>query len=253
MVYVRPRRQIDSCRAPRARQIGEPSAAYKRDGDSFSEGRGCKCDIAVKGEGGEERRSRDRKGDYLRWSHLERSPIPGGRNQSSMDFPGIPTVRRNNLSAFIARLASVGVRDPELCVLALWILRDTLETPRSLTRGAEDPNHASSEQDLPTIAELLPTALAWFQYCGHKIESLCLHHQDYESSNSEIGELAKSAQMMPSSGFSVARWMFWRERLEEISGCGDEDVAALAVKAWKTMKFWGERVESLGGTVQDME
>ncbi|KAF7888205.1 uncharacterized protein EAF02_002746 [Botrytis sinoallii] len=58
---------------------------------------------------------------------------------------------------------------------------------------------------------------------------------------------------MPSSGLSVARWIFWRERLEEMNRCGNEEVAPLALKAWKTMKFWGERIESREGAKQDME
>ncbi|KAF7904197.1 hypothetical protein EAF00_001531 [Botryotinia globosa] len=164
----------------------------------------------------------------------------------------IPAAQRHNLSAFVARLASVGVRDPELCLVAIWILRDTLETPRPLTSGAEATSH-DSEKRLTTIADLLPAAIVWFQYCGHKIETLCILNQNFESGLSETGELAKNAQIMPNSGFSAARWIFWRDRLEEISRCRNEEVAPLASKAWKTMKFWGERIESIDGTKQDME
>jgi hypothetical protein len=150
-----------------------------------------------------------------------------------------PSVERHNLSAFVARLASVGVRDPELGLVAIWILRDTLETPRPITKRED----TSDDEQLITVADLLPATMAWFLYCGHKIESLCILNQDFES-DSETGELAKRANVTPNSGFSVARWIFWRDRLEEISHCGDEEVAALASKTWRTMKCWGERIET---------
>jgi hypothetical protein len=149
----------------------------------------------------------------------------------------LPSVERYNLSAFVARLASVGVRDPELGLVAIWILRDTLETPR-------EANTSNSEEQLATVADLLPATMAWFLYCGHKIETLCILNQNFES-NSETGELAKSANVMPSSGFSVARWTFWRDQLEEISHCEDEEVALLALKTWRIMKASGERIETM--------
>jgi hypothetical protein len=155
----------------------------------------------------------------------------------------LPSVERHNLSAFVARLASVGVRDPELSLVAIWILRDTLETPRPLTRRRQ-ASTSNSEEQLATVADLLPDTMAWFLYCGHKIENLCILKQNFES-NSETGDLARRANVVPNSGFSVARWMFWRDRLEEISHCEDEEVAPLASKTWRTMKAWGERIEAM--------
>ncbi|KAF7888206.1 uncharacterized protein EAF02_002747 [Botrytis sinoallii] len=107
--------------------------------------------------------------------------------------PSIPPVQRHNLSAFIARLAFVGVRDPELCLVGLWILRDTLETPLLLTSGGAEAPRQDSEQRPCTIADRLLTVLVWFQHCGHKIKSLCILNQDFESGVSEIGELAQKA------------------------------------------------------------
>ncbi|KAH6639039.1 hypothetical protein C7974DRAFT_410033 [Boeremia exigua] len=152
-----------------------------------------------------------------------------------------PSVDRHNLSAFVARLASVGVRDPELGLVAIWILRDTLETPRPLTRTETDTN--DSENQPAAIVDLLPAATAWFLYCGHKIESLCIQNQNFGSS-SKTGELARRAEIEPDCGFSVARWTFWRDRLDEIRQCGDREVAQLAEKAHRTMKAWGERIET---------
>lgn len=115
-------------------------------------------------------------------------------------------VERQNLSAFVARLASVGVRDPELSLVAIWILRDTLETPRPLT-GRQEANSSDSEQQLPIIADLLLAAMQWFLYCDDNIEILCLLAKDFESI-SETGESTERANVTPNSGFSVARWGF---------------------------------------------
>jgi hypothetical protein len=93
--------------------------------------------------------------------------------------------------------------------------------------------------------------MAWFLYCGHKIESLCISNQNFES-ESETGELARKANVTPDSGFSVARWTFWRDRLEEISHCEDEEIAPLASRMWRTMKSWGERIETMNNTKRDM-
>jgi hypothetical protein len=163
----------------------------------------------------------------------------------------LPSVERYNLSAFVARLASVGVRDPELGLVAIWVLRDTLETPRPLSRR-RDSTTSDSEEQLTTIADLLPATMAWFLYCGHKIERLCILNQNFES-NSDTGELAKTANVTTNSGFSVARWTFWRDRLEEISRYEDEEVGPLASKPWRTMKVWGGRIETKNGTKRDME
>jgi len=153
-----------------------------------------------------------------------------------------PSVERNNLTAFIARLTSVGVCDPELGLVAIWDLRDTLETSQPLT-GRRQANTSDSEQQLPNAAGLLPAAMPWFLYCGHKIETLRLLEQDF-GSDSETGELAERVNVTPNSGFIVARWAFWRDRLEEISRCGDEEVAPLAAKIWRTMKAWGQEIET---------
>ncbi|KAF7938903.1 uncharacterized protein EAE98_001240 [Botrytis deweyae] len=146
--------------------------------------------------------------------------------------PSIPPVQHHNLSAFIARLASVGVCDPKLCLVRLWILCNTLKTLLLLTSGGAEASRHDLEQRLYTITNLLPTVLVWFQYCGHKIESLYLLNQDFEFGISEIGELTQKAQIMPtSSGFSIARWIFWKKRLEELNRYRNKEIAPLTLKA----------------------
>jgi hypothetical protein len=106
------------------------------------------------------------------------------------------------------------------------------------------PSGSNNENPQASIANFLPAANVWFLYCGHKVESLRIQTQNYDS-DAETGELARRANITPNSGFSVARWRFWRDRLEEISHCEDQEVAQLAEKTRKTMKTWGERIECM--------
>lgn len=102
----------------------------------------------------------------------------------------LPVRQRRNLSAFIARLASWGVRDPALCWCAIWILREALETPRPLVSTA-----AGSPIDQLPIADMVPAAGVWFELCGYKIEILCLANHDFDDST--IGSLAKDHGCSP--------------------------------------------------------
>lgn len=123
---------------------------------------------------------------------------------------------RHNLAAFTARATALGVRGPDLSVCALWLLRAALETARPLTR-------VENSDEVP-IAELLPACIAWFRYCNHKLLTLAVNSHVFpalEPHLSEPGELAHTLQ----PGFSVARWLFWRQRFKELSRCGAEEVA----------------------------
>jgi hypothetical protein len=90
-----------------------------------------------------------------------------------------PQIKRFHRSA-----RRIGVHNPELCLVAIWVLRDTLETPQPLTKRAE-PTDSDSEKQLASIADLLPAAVVWFQYCGYKIASLCILNQNFEPGLSE--------------------------------------------------------------------
>jgi hypothetical protein len=47
---------------------------------------------------------------------------------------------------------------------------------------------------------------------------------DLDPELSAPGELARKANVSE-TGFSVSRWLFWRQRFKELSRCGDEQVA----------------------------
>lgn len=89
---------------------------------------------------------------------------------------------RHNLAAFTAHVTALGVRDPELSVCALWLLRTALETPRPLTR-------AEAGNEVPLV-ELLPACIAWFQYCSHKLLTLSVNNHVSDPGYSDPGALA---------------------------------------------------------------
>jgi hypothetical protein len=103
-----------------------------------------------------------------------------------------------------------------------------------------------------SVATLLPAAITWFEHCGYRLESLSIANQDYDSSTT--GELAQAANVLPSSGFSLSRWCFWKSRLVTLSHSVDAEVADLANRGHKIMCFWGERIEQIQqtqGTIED--
>lgn len=168
----------------------------------------------------------------------------------------MPARQRRNMSAFTARLASWGICDPDLCLCAIWILRDALEIKRPLvvtsSNNQSDDVSCDPEKD-KSVATLLPAAISWFEYCGYKLESLSIANQDYEHDSSAIGELAQAANVLPTSGFSLSRWRFWKSRLVSLIHSGETEVADLASRGHKIMGFWGERIEQIqqiGDTVQ---
>ena len=134
----------------------------------------------------------------------------------SMDMS--PT-HRHNFAAFTARLTAIGVCDPDLTFCALWLLRQTLETPRPLIR----PENG----DQVSLAELLPACIAWFEYCSHKLLTLAVNDHsiaDVDPRFSAPGELARNANV-EHAGHSLSRWLFWRQRFKDMSRCRDEQVA----------------------------
>lgn len=64
---------------------------------------------------------------------------------------------------------------------------------------------------------------------------------------SALGELAQSAHVT-SSGFSKSRWLFWRQRLDEISQCCQEEVAK---QARYGVHIMGQRVKEISLVVMD--
>ena len=144
---------------------------------------------------------------------------------------------RHNFAAFTARLPALGVCGTGLSSCALWLLREALETPRQLTR----PENGSGEV---AVAELLRACLAWLTYCSHKLLTLSVTNHSFPEADlhlSEPGELARNAKV-ERAGFSVSRWLFWRQRFKDLTRCGDEQVAEEAGRGFDSMINTGRQM-----------
>lgn len=53
----------------------------------------------------------------------------------------MPHRERHNLSTFVARLTSWDICEPNLFLCAIWILSDTLESPRPLAEMDDDQSN----------------------------------------------------------------------------------------------------------------
>ena len=144
---------------------------------------------------------------------------------------------RHNLAAFIARLAKLGICNNALSICGLSLLREALETPRRLMAS-------ESGSEVP-VAELLPAVNSWLEHAGHKLIALSSDsYNEFPHEAAGLGELARKAEVSP-SGFSPSRWRFWRQRLEEISKCGEEQVAKDGSFGFNVMSQMVRDIESV--------
>jgi len=152
-------------------------------------------------------------------------------------FMHLQSDRKLNLAAFTARLVAVGVRAPELGLCALFVLRETLETPRPLTVGDD------SERDT-SVAELLPAAVAWFRFAGHRLAVFSGGNGSEPLTGEEgeltaVGQLAREAGVL-NPGFSDKRWNFWLQRLEALSCVDDENIKEEGRRGKNSMTMWSK-------------
>ncbi|WAO96586.1 Hypothetical protein NCS54_01426500 [Fusarium falciforme] len=108
-----------------------------------------------------------------------------------------------NLATFSTKALSAGICPDSLALTALWYLREALET-----------------SDEVMTASLFPAAVTWVDECRHRLLTFSILDRSYEahtkSDLSACGALAE-AQGVNQSGFSLKRWLFWRERFQHLS------------------------------------
>ncbi|KAK4946706.1 hypothetical protein LTR10_014208 [Elasticomyces elasticus] len=142
--------------------------------------------------------------------------------------------KRRNFAAFTARLLALGACDVNISLCALWLLRETLETTRAI---GPDPY----VQQL-AISEILPAVVEWFHISSTKLLKLAVHEWSDGKSITDIalpGALAQ-AEGIQQPGFSIFRWVFWRNRLGELYYHeGADGVRANAKKAFDHMILTG--------------
>jgi hypothetical protein len=132
--------------------------------------------------------------------------------------------QRANMAGFLGRLVSTGIYDgPDLCTLSLF--RETLEVSRPLVAD-EDADQVSLEDLTGALEELAQNSifgLAVLASRNYRDHSSGIDPENYLHLSS-IGELAAQAGGIPSVGYSIERWDFWIQRLEELSNCGNEKI-----------------------------
>jgi hypothetical protein len=142
----------------------------------------------------------------------------------------ITTEQRTNLASFIARLVAVGVGADGLTELFVTLMRDTLETPRRLSR--EDEGEGIS------VEELLPAVQVWLRFAARKLGSVSETKIPGGSVAVQLGSLAKSKgpKGVEEGGFSASRWAFWKERLQELNKEGKGGGAKQVDVIWRLVK-----------------
>ena len=117
---------------------------------------------------------------------------------------------RRNLAGFTARLASFGIHTDELISCALGSFAKALET--------------SSEAE---IADQVPVLDSWLRHGGFAI--LSASARGFGSTKTQTvstpGELFARSNAETGPAFSVARWDFWKQRLNELQQGSASDTA----------------------------
>ena len=147
----------------------------------------------------------------------------------------LKTEERLNLAKFTARLVEAGVCAPELGFCAVFVLRETLETPRAL-KVTEYGESGTS------VADLLPAAVAWFEFAGHRLAIYSGEnvHDPLSGDHGRltgVGELAREVGILD-PGFSTKRWHFWQQRLEALSSVDDKEIREQARQGMLSMDLW---------------
>jgi hypothetical protein len=131
-----------------------------------------------------------------------------------------------NLAAFTARLTGVGVCGDKLGYCMLQLCKQVLETE-------ERPK-----------AELLDAVMQWFKYCGQKLNRLTVSSVTFQDDAKVLPESLAVEAGVIESGFSVARWLFWRKRVKEFALSDDVELAAEGKWVFDEMMMVGRLTEN---------
>jgi hypothetical protein len=137
----------------------------------------------------------------------------------------LPPDQLANLAGFTGRLVAFGICEAELSQCCLLLLRAALETHRRVL-DSEDPAEAS---DMP-FSYFMPALSAWFRHGSYKLFCLCARGVESKleantTSQAEDRWVVAGSSLSASlsgpkqelAGFSMIRWEFWKQRLDEIA------------------------------------
>ncbi|EFR02150.1 hypothetical protein MGYG_05152 [Nannizzia gypsea CBS 118893] len=159
---------------------------------------------------------------------------------------GFTPAERESLAVWAAKLCATCICPEDLSRCALWLFKQALETDRPVTKDGQDGKAC------PTVHDLLPACLAWLKHSNSKL--VRLSYENYraaraseggisseENNDSSItlpGDLAVQAGVTQ-PGFSIDRWLFWRQRFKDLYRSGVPSVVKLARSCFEVAIFSG--------------
>lgn len=144
---------------------------------------------------------------------------------------------RESLAALTAKLCATGVCPGNMASCALWLFKEVLEA-----EGAPMSGDDISKKAQLSIAELLPACHEWLKYGNHQLAKRCAENYQPTYINSSFsnivstspGILATNANV-EGEGFSMLRWLFWRQRFAELMLSEVEQVVKPARSCFELM------------------
>ncbi|KAK2875164.1 hypothetical protein FQN49_001728 [Arthroderma sp. PD_2] len=155
--------------------------------------------------------------------------------------------QRESLAVWTAKLCATGICSDDLSRCALWLFKQALETDRPLMEDEQGDSRDDKENIRPTIHDLLPACLAWLKYNNSKLVKLSQANYTAAPSSDDSnddddmtmpGDLAVKAGVAQ-PGFSIARWLFWRQRFKDLYRSRAPPVVKLARSCFDASIFLG--------------
>lgn len=158
---------------------------------------------------------------------------------------GYTSAERESVAVWTAKLCATDICPEDLSCCALWLFKQALETDRPVTEDGQD------DKARPTVHDLLSACLAWLKHSNSKLVKLsqenytatrapgsCIGKEDIDNSMTLPGDLAVQAGVTK-PGFSIDRWLFWRQRFKDLYRSGVPPVVKLARSCFEVTIFSG--------------
>ncbi|EGD86788.1 hypothetical protein H112_05299 [Trichophyton rubrum D6] len=182
--------------------------------------------------------------------------------------------QRCSLTSFLGRIIAGGLGYQYFSCMALWFIRETLETPRAIIEeevGSDEDEYGSYSQEDEaknkkrqakekrkreqdkydtmdkvekefanlTLNDLLFPCITLFATCSKTLAALSVSSPTINGPGknrlTNIGELATNFVKEKEEGFSIQRWMFWKSRLKKIASLGVQPLSRSARLAFNLL------------------